>query len=77
MNSYWREKIYKALLRLNSVVSYFLRVFAIAFITIVCFPTFVIILMCLVVGLAVANIQHSTNRSLRAWAYGKTEDIHE
>ena len=77
MSSYWKDKVYKTLLGINSVVSYFLRWFLMVIVVVVCLPPFVIMLVVVVAGMAIMQFQETAKENLEAWAYGKDKIIHE
>lgn len=77
MSPYWKDKVYKALLRLNSIVSYFLRLLLMIVVITVCFPTFVIIGIVVFIGMVIIDFQETTKEKLEVWAYGKDKIIHK
>ncbi len=77
MSPFWRDKTYKALLGLNSIVSYFLRALMLGVLMVFCLPAFVIIGVCIFVGIIVTDHQEAMKEKLEVWAYGENKNIHE
>ena len=77
MSPYWKDKTYKTLLRINSMVSYLLKSIMLTALVIVCIPAFVIIVLSIMAGVFVMDTQQRIKDNLEEWAYGKTKDVHE
>lgn len=77
MSPFWKDKIYKTLLGVNSVVSYFLRTILLTSLVILCVPCFVIIIGGVLLTTLIVDWQDRTKEKLGVWAYGENKTIHE
>lgn len=77
MSPFWKDKIYKTLLGINSVVSSFLRAILLATLVVFCVPCFVIIVGAVLISTVVVDWQDRTKEKIGVWAYGENKTIHE